>query len=222
LTPYPKPRKRLRKFQKERRFVCSVIPHNPLIEKVNAATEKVNRRRQRAAETSAKVADDLNMYFDRLALLAAGALTFSVTLLGQPTHPHSHRFFIIYAAWGCLLISLGSSLLRVFSNIGHRFYRVGAGRAEAEVEYIDADTEAVDKMDHALKYADATEPFDKKRELKINENNRAVWKTEQKRTEKIAARLWRLAVAAQWTTGVSLFLGFLLLMSFAVYNTYSR
>lgn len=195
-------------------------PHNPLVEKRNAAAATLDRRRKTAAETSVAVAEGLNAYFDRLALLAAGALTFSVTFLGNSNRPHSHRFFILYAAWTCLLVALGSCLLRVFANHGHRFYKVGADRAEAEVAYCDADAEVVSVFAESIQYADAAEPFDKERELKINRENRAVWAAEHQRTTKIANRLWTLHIAAEWTAGISLFVGFVLLMAFAVFNTY--
>jgi hypothetical protein len=108
----------------------------------------------------------------------------------------------------------------VFANHGHRFYKVGADRAEAEVAPLDADIEVVSAMAQSIKYADALEPFDKERELKINQENRAVWQAEFQRTSKIAKRLWKLHEAVEWVAGVSLFLGFMLLMIFAVYNTY--
>ena len=198
----------------------STTPHNPLVERRNNAAEQLDRRRRTAAETSVKVAEGLNAYFDRLALLAAGALTFSVTLVGHPTRAHSHRLFIIYAAWACLLTALGSCLLRVFSNHGHRFYKVGANRAEAEVALIDADTEVLKVLGHSIAYSDAAEPFDKQRELKINDDNRAVWRKEFLRTEKMANLLWRIHQGAGWIAGVAMFLGFLLMMTFAIYNTY--
>jgi hypothetical protein len=69
-------------------------------------------------------------------------------------------------------------------------------------------------------YLDAAEPFDKDRELKINQENRTVWQEEFQRTKKIAKRLWKLHQASEWVAGVSLFFGFMLLMIFAVYNTY--
>ena len=75
-------------------------------------------------------------------------------------------------------------------------------------------------MAQSIRYADAAEPFDKDRELKINRENRVVWNKEFERTNKIAKRLWKLHQAVEWTAGVSLFFGFMLLMVFAVFNTY--
>jgi hypothetical protein len=196
------------------------IPHNPLIEKRKAAAETLNRRQRKAAEFAAKLADDRCAFFDRLALLAAGALTFSVTLLGHTSQPHPHRLFVLYVAWLLLLLSLGSCLLRNYSNQAHRFYSVGTNRAESEVAVIDADTEAVAALSGWIKYADAAEPFDKDRELRINRENREVWQQEFERNKKKAESHWKLSEAAEWTAGVSMLLGFLLLIAFAVVSTY--
>jgi hypothetical protein len=195
-------------------------PHNPLVEKRNAAGETLDRRRRTAAEFSAKLADDRVAFFDRLALLAAGALTFSVTLLGHTSQTHPHRLFVLYAAWLLLLLSLGSCLLRNYSNQAHRFYQVGSNRAESEVSLLDADSAVVDAMAGSIKYSDASEPFDKDRELKINRENREVWQKEFERTKKKADTHWKLTQWAERIAGVSILAGFLLLIAFAVVSTY--
>src|SRR5580658_7899718 len=95
-----------------------VIPtsqHDPLATKVAAVAEKLNRRRMNARETSIEVNAQRSKFFDRLAVLNAGALTFSVTLLNVSSlnaaiYPPILLF--LYAAWACLLIALLACLLR--------------------------------------------------------------------------------------------------------------
>jgi hypothetical protein len=85
---------------------------------------------------------------------------------------------------------------------------------------IDADTDAVKAMAAFLKYDDATEPFDKDQELRINKENRQVWQKEFERARKYAAIRWRVHEIAEWTAGLGMVFGFLLLIIFAVCNTY--
>ena len=61
----------------------------------------------------------------------------------------------------------------MFANHGHRFYNVGADKADAEVAFVDADTEVVNLMGESISYLDALEPYDKDRELKINQENKS-------------------------------------------------
>lgn len=196
-------------------------PPNPLIERRNSAAETVDRKRKTASETSVSVLEGLNALFDRLALLAAGALTFSVTLLGHPARPREHRYFIIYAAWSFLLVSLTCCLLRIFASHSHRFFQIVSSRASSEVELIDADSAVVKSLHPFLKYSDSVEPFDAARELKISYGNRERWQTETARTSKWEKVMWKMNVVTQWTAAISLFFGFLFLMGFAVYNTYN-
>jgi hypothetical protein len=197
-------------------------PYNPLIEKRNAAAETLNRRRRTLSEFSVKLAEERHAFFDRLALLAAGALTFSVTLIAHPVPPHALRLFILYGAWIALLIGLGGCLVRNYTNQSHRFFSVGSNRAESEVALIDADTETVTAMAPLIKYEDATEPFDKERELRINKENRDVWQAEFERTKRKAELHWKFAEFAERAAIICVIVGFLLLIIFAVVNTYRQ
>lgn len=196
------------------------FPHNPLIERRNAATATLNRRRRTAADFAAKLADDRCAFFDRLAVLAAGALTFSVTLLGHPSQPHPLRLMILYAAWLSLLLALGSCLIRNYSNQAHRFYSVGSDMAESEVEVIDADSNAMAALSGSIKYSDSAESFDSQRELRINSENREVWQRELGQRKASAAIHWKINKIAEWTACLGMIVGFLLLICFAVVNTY--
>ena len=66
-------------------------PFDPLVAKRNDVAAKLNRRRKSITDISVKVSEERNDFFDRLAILNAGALTFSVTLLNISTpaaRPH--------------------------------------------------------------------------------------------------------------------------------------
>lgn len=97
---------------------------------------------------------------------------------------------------------------------------MGSKMAASEVQVIDADTEAVAGLAGSIKYDDAAEAFDTERELRINRENREVWKRELDRNETKAGTQWKLSRAAEWTACVSMFVGFLLLIAFAIVNTY--
>jgi hypothetical protein len=194
-------------------------PHNPVVEKRNAAAENLNRKRKTAAEMSVKVAEETVGFFDKLAVLNAGALTFSVTLLSHPTQKH-WQLLVVFAAWGFLLLALASCLIRNYANMAHRFYKAGADQAEAEVALIEADSDAVTALGSFIKYADATEPFDVARELQIDKENREVWQKEFDRRKTTAEVRWVVNLVAQWAAGISMCLGFLLLIVFAVFNSY--
>jgi hypothetical protein len=168
---------------------------------------------------SLKIAEETIGFFDKLAILNAGALTFSVTLLNHATQAR-WQLFIVYAAWIFLLVALASCLIRNYSNMGHRFYKMGSDQAEAEVALLDADSEAVSALAGFIRYEDAAEPFDAARELRINRENRDVWQKEFEGRKANAEVRWKLHVIAEWAAGISMCLGFLLLITFAVVNTY--
>lgn len=81
--------------------------HNPLFEKVKITADKLNRRRQTASATSKEIVARREAFFDRLALMNVGALTFSVTLAGR-MGSNAHFPKTLFAAWGscCLLLVL--------------------------------------------------------------------------------------------------------------------
>src|SRR5260370_10624143 len=128
------------------------LPHDPLLEKRTAVVETLNRRRQTASETSTKVAEDRSAFFDKLAVLNAGALTFSVTLLGTTVQQDAHSLFILYAAWVSLLITLGACLVRSFSHQGYRFSDPATKRAECEISYIAVHSEIVSATPTSIMY----------------------------------------------------------------------
>jgi hypothetical protein len=190
---------------------------DPLETRRKNAAEKLNRRRLATSETSKKIAEDRNSFFDRLAILNAGALTFSVTLLGHFAPLHPSRTFILHTAWALLVIALGACLLR---NLVHQYYRasdVVALRAEAEIAFIDVDTEVISTR--AVVYSDSAEPFDKERELSLNRANREIWKKHYNEELLRSEQHWGIVQSAEWVAAVSMFFGFLLLVLFAVLNT---
>ncbi len=193
------------------------LPFDPLIEKRKSIAETLNRRRQTASETSKKVAEDRNAFFDRLAVLNAGALTFSVTLLGTSVRQHPNSLLLLYVAWASLLIALFACLLRNLTHQGYLFSDAASKRGESEIAYIEVDSEIVSAK--SIVYADSAEPFDKERELRINKENREVWQKELTRMQKKTERNWRLVVASEWIAGIAMLLGFVLLIVFAVANS---
>ncbi len=195
--------------------VTPVPSHDPLIDKRNSVAETLNRRRRTASEVSIKIAADRSAFFDKLAVLNAGALTFSVTLLGRSVQSDPHKMLLLYAAWVSLLIALGACLIRNFSHQGYQFWDAASKRAESEIAYIDVDTEIVSTK--SIVYADSAEPFDKERELRIDKENREVWQKELARLQSKVERHWRLVVATEWIAGIAMFVGFLLLIVFAVH-----
>lgn len=190
---------------------------DPLDTRRRNAAEKLNRRRLAASETSKKIAEERNSFFDRLAILNGGALTFSVTLFGHFAPSHPGRTYLLHTAWALLVIALGACLLR---NLVYQHYRtsdVVAQMAEAEIAWIDVDTEVISTR--TVLYSDTEEPFDKNRELSLNRANRDVWQKSYKREQLKSTHHWAMVQIAEWVAAVSMFLGFLLLVVFAVSNT---
>jgi hypothetical protein len=194
-------------------------PHDPLREKLKAAAETLTRRRQGAFEASVRGVEERNAFFDKLAVLNAGALTFSVTLLGHSVQKSLSTLFILYAAWLFLLVALGACLVRNFSNSAYRFSDAASKRAESEISYIDADNEIVSSR--SIIYQDSTEPFDRDREIKVNKENREVWQTELARHQQAVNRKSRLFEVAEWVASICMFAGFLLLIVFAIFSSLS-
>src|ERR1019366_1131160 len=116
---------------------------DPLRARVDAAAETLNRRRQAATEVSKTIADERNEFFHKLAVLNAGALTFSVTLLVHPVRQSLWMHYFLYAAWLLLLIALGACLLRNLHHQGYRLSDAVADNAESEISYIDASTDFI-------------------------------------------------------------------------------
>jgi len=190
---------------------------DPLITKVKDLAEKLNRRRRAAAETSEKLIEERSAFFDRLAILNAGALTFSATLFGTLMLDDPRGVFCLHAAWAFLLIALASCLARNLFHQHYRFSHVGAEMAKAEVAYIDVDHEVISTT--AVAYSDSSDPFDKEREVKINRSNREKWQQELERQESQRERYWTFARITEWTAAVAMFIGFLLLTVFVTINT---
>ena len=193
------------------------LPHDPLATKHREKTEALNRRRVSHSETSKKIAEDRNAFFDKLALLNAGALTFSVTFLGNLAEQHPHRIFVLHTAWAFLLAALGACLVRNLSHQHYLFSDQAAKRAEAEIAFINVDDEVISRR--PIAYSDSSEPFDLKRELLINRENRDIWRKELTEEQPRAERHWRLVLIMEWAAGLSMFTGFLLLVIFAVLNS---
>lgn len=166
-----------------------------------------------------KIAEERSAFFDKVAVLNAGALTFSVTLLNASTATRPHSLLILYAAWVLLLIALVACLVRNISHQGYRFSDALVSRSESEIEFIDADSEAVSAVSPSIIYEDAPEPFDLARELKINKENRERWHDSLQSTQVRLKRYWKTALVSEWTAGISMTLGFLLLIVFAIRRT---
>jgi hypothetical protein len=94
---------------------------------------------------------------------------------------------------------------------------VGAQMAEAEIAWIDVDTDVISTR--TVVYSDAAEPFDKDRELSLNRTNREVWQKSYNNELLKSKQHWAIVRTAEWGAAVSMFLGFLLLVAFAVWNT---
>jgi hypothetical protein len=193
---------------------------DPLITKVNDLTEKLNRRRLEASETSETLIRERNAFFDRLALLNAGALTFSVTLFASLSVKNPKGLLILHAAWICLLIALAACLVR---NLSHQHYRAshaGASMAKAEVDYGDAHYEAI-SANKIVGYSDSSEPYDQQGEIKRNRANRATWERHLTQLGTKRDRSLTLVRIFEWAAAVSMTTGFLFLIIFATVNTRS-
>jgi len=188
---------------------------NPLFEKVKNTAAKLNRRRQSASDTSKQIVARREAFFDRLALMNAGALTFSVTLAGR-MESNAHFPKTLFGAWGFLLLAAGACLVR---NLSHQHYQMAdalANMAESEVAYIDADHEVISTEN--IMYSDSTEPFDQNREITLNRSNREIWKKTLETQQRTATRHWGIVHAAEWVAGSAMLLGFGLLITFALRN----
>lgn len=190
---------------------------DPLIAERNAVAEKLNRRRLTASDASKEIAQNRNSFFERLALLIAGALTFSVTLIGHLGEQSVHAVLFLHVAWGFLLLALLACLARNLSHQHFVFSDVAVDRAEAEIAFIDVGTRIVSTK--TLAYSDSSEAFDKERELLIYKNNRQVWQKEQDERRRQSGRYWRLVRVMEWAACLCMFFGFLLLVTFAVANS---
>ena len=193
--------------------------HNPLQTKVQNLTEKLNRSRLSASETSETLIRERNAFFDRLALLNAGALTFSVTLFASLSLKNPRSLIFVHTAWISLLIAVAACLIR---NLVHQHYRssfASASLASAEVAYLDAYFEVISTQ--VVAYSDSSERFDKDREIKLNRESREKWKKKLAEWETLRDRHWGLVRVTEWVAAVSMLAGFLLLIIFAIVNTHS-
>jgi len=189
--------------------------HNPLFEKVKNTAAKLNRRRQTASDTSKQIVARREAFFDRLALMNASALTFSVTLAGR-MGSNAHFPKTLFGAWGFLLLAAGACLVR---NLSHQHYQMAdalANMAESEVAYIDVDHQVISTEN--IMYSDSTEPFDQSREIILNRSNREIWKKTLETQQRTATRHWGIVHAAEWVAGSAMLLGFGFLITFALRN----
>jgi thiol:disulfide interchange protein len=189
--------------------------HNPLFEKVKNTAAKLNRRRQTASDTSKAIVARREAFFDRLALMNVGALTFSVTLAGRMGN-NTHLPKTLFGAWGFLLLAAGACLVR---NLSHQHYQMAdalTNMAESEVAYIDVDHEVISTEN--VMYADSTEQFDQNREVTLNRANREIWKKTLETQQRAATRHWGIVHTAEWVAGSAMLLGFAFLITFALRN----
>jgi hypothetical protein len=193
---------------------------DPVATKAQDLAEKLNRRRREASETSEKVIEERNAFFDRLALLNAGALTFSITLFASFSLKNPRGLLLLHTAWICLLVALAACLVR---NLSHQHYRsshAAASMARAEVDYIDVGHEMISSA-RVVAYSDSAEPYDRPREIKINRENRAKWEQRLLEMETQRDRHWTLTRISERIAAGSMTTGFLLLVIFATVNTRS-
>ena len=193
------------------------LPEDPLDVKYQDAAKRLQWRRQRESETTKEIAERRTEFFYKLALLNAGALTFSATFLGNIGNRHATGTIFLHIGWGLLLLALGACLIR---NLSHQHYQLAettARMAEAEITLIDVDTEVFSTR--PVVYKDSPQPFDQERELAINRSNRERWQRSLTDQRQIVERHWRLLVAMEWIAAVSMFFGFLLQVVFAILNS---
>jgi hypothetical protein len=195
-------------------------PHDPLKTKVDDLTEKLNRRRLEASETSETIIQERNAFFDRLALLNAGALTFSVTLFASLSVKNPKGLLILHSAWICLLIALAACLIRNLSHQHYRTWHAGASMAKAEVAYSDAHYETI-SSGKIVGYSDSSEPYDRQGEIRRNRENRAIWEQHLAQSETRSDRNWKLVRITEWLAAISMTAGLLFLIIFATVNTRS-
>jgi hypothetical protein len=203
----------------------SNLSFDPLEVKLNAAREKLNRRRKRASEVSEQVNEHRSAFFDKLAILNAGALTFSVTLL-NPTSPlapsHTPLLFILYGAWMALLFALSACLVRNIAHQNYHYYDAMTDNMESEIDFLEVDREIIlaKSKTVGVVYSDSPDPFDVEKELEVRRKSRDGWATAlQKSRPKVDWNI-RLVRTAEWVTGISMPLGFLALIAFAILRTY--
>lgn len=190
---------------------------DPLYEKHNTEAERLNRRRKTASETSKEIVARREAFFDRLALLNTGALTFSVTLLGSLAAKNPHGKHLLFAAWLLLLLAAGACLLR---NLLHQHYQLAdvmTNMAESEIAYADIGHEIMSKR-YITAYSDSTEPYDRQKEIALNRSNRDVWSKSLDAEQNKSKWYWRIVQGSEWTAGIAMILGFALLVIFAVRN----
>ncbi len=191
---------------------------DPRLNKHRDELRKLQNRKERLSEAMRDVDTRRDAFFDRLALLNAGALTFSATLLSNlANRQHTSEKWIVHLAWGLMLIALGSCLVR---NVSHQHYRIAelaTRRAESEIAVTETDSEVI--QNRPVVYSDSTEAFDRDRELELNKSNAQTWRTEQATQRVLADTYWRVLRASEWTAAVAMFGGFLLMVVFAVLNT---
>lgn len=191
---------------------------DPLFEKQKGAAETLDRRRKVAHDVSVRVAADRSDFFYRLSLLSGGALTFSVAWLGYFAPLTTCRLMLIYASWLFLLTSLCACLIRNLSHQGYLFADVASKRIESEIAYIDVDSELI--TTHVVAYSESSENFDRHRELRINKENRELWQEELKKHQPFVDRYWKRVKLMEGLATSCVFVGFLLLIIFAVVNSY--
>jgi hypothetical protein len=205
----------------------SNLPFDPLEVKLRAAAEKLNRRRKRASEVSEQVYEQRSAYFDRLAILNAGALTFSVTLL-NPTSPlapsHTRVLFILYGAWMALLAALSACLLRNIAHQNYYFFDAATDRMETEIDFLEIDREVIREKSRTvgIVYADSPEPYDEARELEVRAKSREGWTTALGKSKPKVDWYWKIVRTTEWVAAISMPLGFLALIAFAILRTYLR
>jgi hypothetical protein len=205
----------------------SNLPFDPLEVKLNTAREKLNRRRKRASEVSEQVNEHRSAFFDKLAILNAGALTFSVTLL-NPTSPlapsHTPLLFILYAAWMALLFALSACLVRNIAHQNYHYYDAMMDNAESEIAFLEVDREIILEKSRTvgIVYSDSPEPYNLERELEVRRKSRDGWTTSLQKSRLKVDRSVRVFRTAEWVAGISMPLGFLALIAFAVLKTYLR
>jgi hypothetical protein len=189
---------------------------DPLYEKQKNVAATLNRRRLSASQTSQEIIARREAFFDRLTLLNAGALTFSVTQLGNLGARGSGSSPYLYCAWGFLLLAIAACLVR---NLSHQHYQMAdvmTKMSESEIAYIDVDYEIVNTR--TVMYSDSVEPFDKNAEIALNRSNRETWKSELVKHENRLRRNWAFVNGAEWVAGSAMVLAFGLLIAFAILN----
>jgi hypothetical protein len=163
-------------------------------------------------------------FFERIALLSAASIALSLTFLGyirSETKTSIPYLWLLYTAWGLLLLSLLAALLRNLRHLDYLYYHAASSWLQRRADLLSYEALIAEDKTQMVFSAEYSMMGDGERqklagELQTKQAAASREADRSQRKKRVAEVMWR---GCEYAAELSFFVGLLLLVVFAMVNT---